>query len=146
MQSFSISTFGECSDNNCVFSFELCREQAAKRIRIEQSTFLLTYQFHRLYRICNCLFLLLKSDEAFLKPFLLDAKLFNSHGLYLFTRRASGKLTEEEVRGAAFNYVPYEEMAAKYDPSKLVDGFNTVDGEEIFYISNPALGLWVCDD
>lgn len=58
----------------------------------------------------------------------------------------AGKLTEEEVRGAAFNYVPYEEMAAKYDPAKLVDGFNTVDGEEIFYISNPALGLWVCDD
>ena len=57
-----------------------------------------------------------------------------------------GKLTEEEVCGAAFNYVPYEEMAAKYDPAKLVDGFNTVDGEEVFYISNPALGLWVCDD
>ena len=39
-----------------------------------------------------------------------------------------------------------EEMAAKYDHAKLTDGFNTVDGEEIFYISNPALGLWVCDD
>ena len=36
-------------------------------------------------------------------------------------------LTEEEVRGAAFNYAPYEEMAAKYDPKKLTDGFNTVD-------------------
>ncbi len=58
----------------------------------------------------------------------------------------AGKMSEEEVRGAAFNYAPYAEMAAKYDPSKLVDGFNTVDGEEIFYISNPALGLWVCDD
>ena len=58
----------------------------------------------------------------------------------------AGHLTEEEVRGAAFNYIPYEEAAAKYDPAKLVDGFNTVDGEEVFYISNPALGLWVCDD
>ena len=58
----------------------------------------------------------------------------------------AGKLTEEEVRGAAFNYMSYEEASAKYDPAKLVDGFNTVDGEEIFYISNPALGLWVCDD
>ena len=56
------------------------------------------------------------------------------------------QLTEEEVRGANFGYIPYEQAAAKYDPSKLVDGFNTVDGEEIFYISNPALGLWVCDD
>ena len=58
----------------------------------------------------------------------------------------AGHMTEEEVLGAAFGYAPYEEMAAKYDPAKLTDGFNTVDGEEIFYISNPALGLWVCDD
>ena len=58
----------------------------------------------------------------------------------------AGHMTEEEVLGAAFRYAPYAEMAAKYDPQKLTDGFNTVDGEEIFYISNPALGLWVCDD
>ena len=29
-----------------------------------------------------------------------------------------------------------------HDPAKLTDGFNDVGGEEIFYISNPALGLW----
>ena len=58
----------------------------------------------------------------------------------------AGHMTEEEVLGAAFRYAPYAEMTAKYDPQKLTDGFNTVDGEEIFYISNPALGLWVCDD
>ena len=69
----------------------------------------------------------------------------SSDGRFRITYCA-GKLTEEEVLGAAFQYMPYEQAAAKYDPSKLVDGFNTVDGEEIFYISNPALGLWVCDD
>ena len=52
------------------------------------------------------------------------------------------ELTEDEVRGACFGYVPSDEAAKKYDPQKLTDGFNTVDGEEIFYISNPALGLW----
>ena len=52
------------------------------------------------------------------------------------------KLTEAEVRGAAFNYSPYDEIVKKYDPAKLHDGYNTVDGEEIYYISNPALGLW----
>ncbi len=52
------------------------------------------------------------------------------------------KLTKEEVEGAAFGYVPYDEMVKKYDPAVLKDGFNTVGGEEIFYISNPALGLW----
>ncbi len=69
----------------------------------------------------------------------------SSDGRFSITYCA-GKLTEEEVRGVAFNYAPYEEMTRKYDPAKLTDGFNTVDGEEIFYISNPALGLWVCDD
>ena len=34
-------------------------------------------------------------------------------------------------------------MAARYNPETLKDGFNMMpDGEEIFYISNPALGLW----
>ena len=69
----------------------------------------------------------------------------SSDGRFSITYCA-GKLTEEEVRGAAFNYMSYEEASAKYDPAKVTDGFNTVDGEEIFYISNPALGLWVCDD
>lgn len=52
-------------------------------------------------------------------------------------------LTREEVEGVCFNYIPYDEAAKRYDPAKLKDGFNTLDdGEEIFYISNPALGLW----
>ena len=55
------------------------------------------------------------------------------------------KLTEDEVRGVNFGYVPYSEISKKYDPAVLRDGWNTVDGEEIYYISNPALGLWMCD-
>ncbi len=56
------------------------------------------------------------------------------------------KATKEEIEGVSFGYAPYAEMAKKYDPAKLKDGWNTVDGEEIYYISNPALGLWVCDN
>lgn len=51
-------------------------------------------------------------------------------------------LSEDEVRGVGFDYMPYDEAAQRYDPTRLTDGYNTVDGEEIFYISNPALGLW----
>lgn len=51
-------------------------------------------------------------------------------------------LSREEVEGVCFGYMPYAEAAAKYDPAKLADGWNTVEGEEIYYISNPALGLW----
>ncbi len=53
-----------------------------------------------------------------------------------------GGLTREEVEGVNFRYAPLDEMTAKYDPDKLEDGFNDVDGEEVFYVSNPALGLW----
>jgi hypothetical protein len=42
-----------------------------------------------------------------------------------------------------FKYRPYEEAAARYDPEKLKPGVNTVDGEDVYYIPNPALGLWV---
>ncbi len=55
---------------------------------------------------------------------------------------ATEKVGREEVEGVNFSYMPYAEAIKKYDPKVLVDGFNTVGGEEIFYISNPALGLW----
>ena len=38
---------------------------------------------------------------------------------------------------------PYAEAARRYNPATLREGFNTLpDGEELFYIANPALGLW----
>ncbi len=52
-------------------------------------------------------------------------------------------LTREEIESVGFIYGDFDEMTAKYDPEKLKDGYNTMpDGEEIFYISNPAIGLW----
>jgi len=53
------------------------------------------------------------------------------------------KLSGEEVESVNFKYIPLEEALKMYDPQNLKDGFNTLEnGEEIFYISNPALGLW----
>ena len=51
-------------------------------------------------------------------------------------------LSKEEIERVGFKYIPYEEAVEKYNPETLKDGYNTVDGEEIYYISNPALGLW----
>jgi nickel-dependent lactate racemase len=52
-------------------------------------------------------------------------------------------LTRAEIEGVHFNYRPYDEAAAWYDPARLTQGFNTLSsGEEIYYIPNPALGLW----
>ena len=52
-------------------------------------------------------------------------------------------ITKEEVEGVGFKAADYDTMAAKYDPTKLKYGYNTVDGEEIYFIPNPALGLWI---
>ena len=53
-----------------------------------------------------------------------------------------GGLTREEVEGVGFDYADLAATIARYDPAKLHNGWNTVDGEEVFFISHPALGLW----
>jgi nickel-dependent lactate racemase len=55
---------------------------------------------------------------------------------------APGHLTPEEVEGVAFQYGDLSALQQKYDINKLQQGLNTVDGEEVFFIPNPALGLW----
>ncbi|MFZ0827925.1 MAG: D-mannonate epimerase [Verrucomicrobiia bacterium] len=54
-----------------------------------------------------------------------------------------GQLTREEIEGVGFRYADLQQMTRRYDPARLKDGWNTLaDGGQIFYISNPALGLW----
>ncbi len=58
-----------------------------------------------------------------------------------------GHLSREEIESVNFNYAPLEEMLMKYNPAELKDGYNTLpDGEVIYYISNPAVGLWAYRD
>ncbi len=58
-----------------------------------------------------------------------------------------GYLTKDEIESVNYKYADLNKMMKKYDPEKLIDGFNiTDDGEEIYYISNPALGLWAYKD
>ena len=57
-----------------------------------------------------------------------------------------GYLTREEIESVGFHYADLNDTTKKYNPAKLKDGWNTVDGEEIYYISNPALGLWACKE
>lgn len=53
-----------------------------------------------------------------------------------------GNLSQQEIESVNFAYADLNEMVKRYDPKKLKDGYNTVDGEDIFYISNPGMGLW----
>ena len=50
---------------------------------------------------------------------------------------------QKEIESVGFRAASYDEMLKKYDPSKLQYGYNTIDGEQIYYIPNPALGLWI---
>ena len=52
-------------------------------------------------------------------------------------------ITKEEIESVNFKYMSLKEAIKKYDPAKLKEGFNKMeDGEEIYFIGNPALGLW----
>ncbi len=52
-------------------------------------------------------------------------------------------LTREEIESVGFKWADYDKMVASYNPATLKDGYNRLpNGEEIFYISSPALGLW----
>jgi nickel-dependent lactate racemase len=53
-----------------------------------------------------------------------------------------GTLTREEIESVGFGFADLGEMTQRYDPAKLKEGWNSVDGEEVFFISNPGLGLW----
>jgi nickel-dependent lactate racemase len=57
-------------------------------------------------------------------------------------RYCPGHLTREEIESVHYEYGDLAEYTAKYNPEVLKDGWNVVDGEEIFFISNPGLGLW----
>ena len=56
---------------------------------------------------------------------------------------SKGYAKQLDIEGVGFKSADYDEMAAKYDPAKLAYGYNTVDGEEVYFIPNPALGLWI---
>jgi nickel-dependent lactate racemase len=65
----------------------------------------------------------------------------SSEGRFKITWCPAG-LSREEVESVGFAYGDLKVMAKKYDPEKLGHGWNQVDGEEIFYVANPGLGLW----
>lgn len=54
------------------------------------------------------------------------------------------RITEREIANVGYEPACYGEMARRYDPDALAFGWNTMDdGEEVFFIPNPALGLWI---
>lgn len=54
-------------------------------------------------------------------------------------------LTEKQVRSVGFSYLPYDTAQARYPLRSCKDGFCKIADQTVFYISNPALGLWDAD-
>jgi nickel-dependent lactate racemase len=57
-------------------------------------------------------------------------------------RWCPGHLSREEVEGVGYEYGDLKFMLSRYNPEVLHEGYNRVEGEEIFFIGNPGLGLW----
>ena len=57
-----------------------------------------------------------------------------------------GRLTRADVESVGFEYADLAAMSERYDPKILRDGWNHLGGEDVFYVSNPGLGLWAVRD
>ncbi len=67
----------------------------------------------------------------------------SSEGRFKITYCPGPGLSADEIRAVGFEAGNLDAIVQRYQPGTLKDGFNRLpDGEEIFYISNPALGLW----
>ena len=67
----------------------------------------------------------------------------SSEGRFRITYCPGQQMTTDAIRSVGFEAGNLDAMLKRYPPAQLKDGANRMpDGEEIFYISNPALGLW----
>jgi hypothetical protein len=65
----------------------------------------------------------------------------SSEGRFSITYCAPG-LGREAIEGVGFRYAELAEAEATWNPGRLSPGNNRVAGEEVFWVPNPALGLW----
>ena len=91
--------------------------------------------------------------EAFQKPENADLRGNMSAAAHLIHGSSDGRFSityavknipQERVESVGYHAADYDEMAKRYNPHTLAYGYNTLpDGEEIYFIPNPALGLWI---
>jgi nickel-dependent lactate racemase len=67
----------------------------------------------------------------------------SSEGRFKITYCPGPGVSKEEIESVGFAYGNLDEAMKRYPADIMKDGWNTMpDGEEVYYISNPALGLW----
>ena len=61
--------------------------------------------------------------------------------------KGEDNLTREDIESVGFQWGDLDKVMEQYNPTELKEGVNILpDGEEIYYISSPALGLWAHKD
>lgn len=66
-----------------------------------------------------------------------------SDGRFKITYCSGQGLSVKDLQAVGYHAEPFNEMIEKVEFNQLKDGWNHLsNGEEIFYVSNPALGLW----
>jgi nickel-dependent lactate racemase len=65
----------------------------------------------------------------------------SSEGRFAITY-CSPHLGRETIEGVGFGYGSLDSMMERYHIAQLRGGWNHVGGEEIYFVPNPALGLW----
>ena len=66
----------------------------------------------------------------------------SSEGRFTVRYCPGGKVSRKEIESVGFQWGDLKEARNRYDIKKLSMGWNTVEGERIFFVPNPALGLW----
>lgn len=71
----------------------------------------------------------------------------SSDGRFRITYATDPKLmSREDIESVGYQWADYNEISRRYDPKTLQEGWNILpDGEEIYFVGTPALGLWKCD-
>ncbi|MEM1446657.1 MAG: lactate racemase domain-containing protein [Planctomycetota bacterium] len=66
----------------------------------------------------------------------------SSEGRFSVTYATGDAVSEADVRGVGVDWTRYDDAVQTYDPAKLSAGWNDVAGQRVFFVPNPALGLW----
>jgi hypothetical protein len=67
----------------------------------------------------------------------------SSEGRFKVTYAPGPGMSRADIEGVGYGYVSLESMLKKYDVEKMSLGWNELPGgERVFFVPNPALGLW----
>src|SRR5664280_2616704 len=61
-------------------------------------------------------------------------------------RYCPGHLSKEEIESVGYAFGSLQAMLARYNTQQLREGYSRINGEDVFFIGNPGLGLWAYRD